>query len=370
MLLGLIALPMLGHAPNRLLSGQPIYLSGFPRSASALLLVMAAAIACAGLTPERRPVLLAVLAMALAIPVATGWGAGTAAADLAATSTPLARTSVGAASWLVLLASYLVIAEAVRRLALPLSWQATIAVLAVAPLAALVAGGRLAELSILKEYAVKRDIFGEAVVRHGQIVLASFVPAMAIGLPLGVVAHRSPRMRGPLLGALGLIQTIPSIALFGLLMAPLSRLAETVPWVRDVGISGVGLAPAAIALTLYSLLPMVRNMAAGLAEVSPAAIDAAAGMGMSRWQILAQIELPLALPVILSGMRITLVQAIGLAAVASLIGAGGLGAIMFQGLFANAGDLILLGAVPIVVLAVGVDILFRLLASSLKRSTP
>jgi osmoprotectant transport system permease protein len=164
-----------------------------------------------------------------------------------------------------------------------------------------------------------------------------------------------------------LIQTIPSIALFGLLMAPLSELAALVPALGRLGISGIGLAPATVALTLYAILPVTRNMAEGLAGVPAATLDAARGMGLTVRQIFWQVELPLALPVILSGVRITLVQTIGLAAVTALIGAGGLGALMFQGVFANAGNLVLLGAVPIVLLALTLDALFRLLAALAQR---
>jgi len=241
--------------------------------------------------------------------------------------------------------------------------RAVVTALAIAPVALLLATGQLDELAILKEYAAKRDVFSDAVLQHGRIVVAAFAPATAVGLPLGVWAHRSASVRGALLAVLNIVQTVPSIALFGLLMAPLSYLARHAPWAADLGISGIGLAPAALALILYSLLPIVRNTAAGLDGVPQDAVDAARGMGMSRWQILTRIEIPLALPVILSGLRITLVQAIGLAAVAALIGAGGLGAIMFQGLFANAAAQILLGTVPIVAMAVGIDILFRLIAA-------
>jgi osmoprotectant transport system permease protein len=134
-----------------------------------------------------------------------------------------------------------------------------------------------------------------------------------------------------------------------------------------LGISGIGLAPAVVALIAYSLLPIVRNVVEGLAGVSPAAVEAARGVGMTPGQIFWRVQLPLALPVFLSGLRITTVQAIGLTAVAALIGAGGLGSVMFQGLFANALDLTMLGAVPVILLAVTADALLRLLAAYAER---
>ncbi|MBV8046877.1 MAG: ABC transporter permease, partial [Paludibacterium sp.] len=178
------------------------------------------------------------------------------------------------------------------------------------------------------------------------------------------LAARRSRVQGALFAVLNLIQTLPSIALFGLLVAPLAWLGEHVP---GLGIAGIGMAPGILALTLYSLLPMTRGTLAGLQQVPAAAVDAARGMGMGSWQILWQVELPLALPVFLTGLRITAVQAVGLAEVAALIGAGGFGAIMFQGLLGSAIDLVLLGVIPVVALAIAVDLLFKLIIAGVAR---
>ena len=144
-------------------------------------------------------------------------------------------------------------------------------------------------------------------------------------------------------------------------MAPLALLAASFPQLARAGISGVGMAPGVIALVLYSLLPVVRGTLAGLQQVPQAVLDAAQGMGMSRWQIAARVQLPLALPVLLSGVQTATIAAIGMATITALIGAGGLGAIMFEGLFSSAQDLVLLGVVPIVGLAVLADALFKIL---------
>jgi osmoprotectant transport system permease protein len=214
--------------------------------------------------------------------------------------------------------------------------------------------------------AAPRDRFGDALVRHIVIVLAALLPTVLIGLPLGVLAQRRAGLRRAVFPVLNIIQTIPSIALFGLLIGPLSGLVVLVPALARLGISGVGLAPAVIALVAYSLLPVVRNTVEGLDGVPHQVSDAARGMGMTGGQSFWRVQLPLAAPVMLSGLRITAVQAVGLAAVSALIGAGGLGAIMFQGLFANALDLVLLGALPVIGLAVAVDMGFRLAASLLR----
>ena len=133
---------------------------------------------------------------------------------------------------------------------------------------------------------------------------------------------------------------------------------------------GIGLLPAVIALTLYALLPVVHGLASGLQQVDPAVIDAAAGMGLNPRQRFWQVELPLALPVLWSALRLTTVQLIGLAVVAALIGAGGLGAIVFQGLLSSALDLVLLGVVPVVALALAVDAGFDLIATALAPAGP
>ncbi len=171
------------------------------------------------------------------------------------------------------------------------------------------------------------------------------------------------RLRGSLFGTLNFFQTIPSIALFALLVSPLSALGDSFPWLRELGVKGIGAAPAIIALIMYSLLPVVRNTYAGFAGVAPATLESARGMGMTRRQVLWRVEIPLALPVILSGLRIVTVQAIGLTVVAALIGAGGLGAFVFQGLGQYAIDLVLLGAVPTIALAVVADFLLQILVA-------
>ena len=135
--------------------------------------------------------------------------------------------------------------------------------------------------------------------------------------------------------------------MFGILIAPLAALAAAFRPLAELGIRGIGATPALIALVLYSLLPIVANTLAGFQSVDPAVIEAARGMGMSPRRRLLSVEWPLALPVIVTGIRVVLVQNIGLVAIAALIGAGGLGAFIFRGMNQTAMDLVLLGAVPI-----------------------
>ena len=192
------------------------------------------------------------------------------------------------------------------------------------------------------------------------------IPALVVGLLLAWRMTRARHLRQALFPVLNVIQTIPSIALFGLLMAPLAWLAFQFPALGRAGISGVGMAPAVIALCLYALLPIVRSALAGLEQVPAEAVDAARAMGMSARQLFWQIELPLALPVLLIGLRTAVVQTTGLAAVSALVGAGGLGQIMFDGLFSAANELVILGVIPIVLLAMLADTFFKVLGSMMK----
>lgn len=356
-------LPFLTQAPNRLLSGVGVPLSevlvGTRHWALApVLLLLAAALHAPSASTTRW----------LALVGATGllagltWLAGTHASALLSEDLPLGRTSLGGGYWVLAVLCGLAMAEAVRGWSTR-AWLSLLgSVVFVAPVVALVWNGQLDALSLMKEYDNRRDVFDAALQRHLLLVGATLLPTLLIGVPLGVLASRRPKMQPALLSALNLLQTVPSIALFALLMVPLAALASRWPVLAHWGISGIGVAPAVTALTLYSLLPTVRSTMAGLDQIAPGVLEAARGMGMTRRQLFWQVEVPLAWPVWLAGLRVTTVQALGLAMVSALIGAGGFGAVMFQGLLSSAVDLVLLGVVPVVALAVVADALFKVLA--------
>ncbi|CAO3410397.1 Osmoprotectant ABC transporter permease protein YehY [Azospirillum largimobile] len=351
------ALPFLGFAPNRLLSGRPVPLWAAVQGLGGLALLPGLVLLA---TPFLRPTRLG-----LGLTVAAGglfaaglvWLSGHHAAVLVQGASAAARTSFASGFWVMAAAGLLTAVDAARRLGLGAVGRMAVGGAVAGLVALLLASGHLDQLSILKEYANRRDVFGDAVLRHATLVAAALVPTLLVGVPLGVAAHRVEAVGRAVFPLLNVVQTVPSIALFGLLMAPLAALGALLP---GSGIAGVGPLPAVIALTLYSLLPIVRNTAVGLDGVPAPVREAARGMGLTPRQIFLRVDLPLALPVFLSGLRITVVQAVGLAAVAALIGAGGLGAIMFQGLFANALDLVLLGAVPVILLAVAADALLSI----------
>jgi osmoprotectant transport system permease protein len=363
LLAGLAAVPSLGFltiAPNRLVSGVPVGLAVALRQSGETLLIPAILLALGAFLPQRRATHAAMALAAAAFLLLLVRLAGSEAARLAASAPPIVRISLGGGFWLLLFVASLALSDALRRLALPAWATALLGAAICGALALLLLSGALDALSILREYAARRAAFAAALLRHVLMVALALLPTVLAGVPLGIWAQRRRGLARWLFPLLNIVQTIPSIALFGLLLAPLSALARLVPALAAWGIGGVGLLPAVIALFLYTLLPVVRDTAEGLAGVSPAALEAGRGLGMTPRQLLWRVELPLALPVILSGLRIATLQAIGLAAVAALIGAGGLGAIMFQGLFADALDLVLLGVVPIVLLALAADLLFEL----------
>ncbi|WP_112662735.1 ABC transporter permease [Microvirga flavescens] len=262
-----------------------------------------------------------------------------------------ARVSPAWGFWLLSFAFALLVADALTRLRFgPWERLAALAVAAIT-LALLLGSGAWNNVSILKEYATRADSFWREARQHIVLALGSLSASVLVGIPLGILCHRIPAIKSAVLQTLNVIQTIPSIALFGMLMAPLAYLAATFPLAATLGIHGIGAAPAFVALFLYSLLPVVANTVVGLDQVSPKVIDAARGMGLSSRQRLQQVEFPLAFPTILTGIRIVLVQNIGLATVAALIGGGGFGTFVFQGAGQTALDLVLLGAIPTVLLA-------------------
>jgi osmoprotectant transport system permease protein len=347
-------------APNRLVSGTGVPLLGLMSAGRHALWLPAVLLTVAAFLPSRGMHGVVAVTAALLLAGLT-WLAGSEAMQQSSALSPLARVSLGGGFWVLALTAWLAASDAVQRLGLPPAWRTLTLAGVLLPLPMLLASDHLDALSLFKEYMNRRDVFNAAGQRHLQIVLSALLPALVVGVPLGVAAARSKSFAGPLLATLNIIQTVPSIALFALLIAPLGALAALLPgW----GLQGIGLLPAAIALTLYALLPIVHGTAAGLAQVPAAAIEAAAGMGMTRRQTFWRVRVPLALPVLLSGLRVTTVQVIGLAVVAALIGAGGFGALVFQGLASSALDLVLLGVLPVVALAMAADAALALLAAA------
>lgn len=170
-----------------------------------------------------------------------------------------------------------------------------------------------------------------------------------IGVVIGILITRFKRAAVPVIGVAGIIYTVPSLALFGML----------IPFI------GIGIKPALIALILYSQLALIRNTFVGIVHIDPAILEAGKGMGMGHWQFLRMVELPIALPVIMAGIRTAAVMNIGTATIAAYIGAGGLGWLIFRGIASVNTEQIVAGALPVTLLAIGVDYLFVLLERGL-----
>jgi osmoprotectant transport system permease protein len=186
----------------------------------------------------------------------------------------------------------------------------------------------------------------EIILRSGEhliLVAIAMVVAIAIGIPLGIAITRYPKLAPPILTVANALQTIPSLAIFGFLIS--------VPF-----LGGIGKNPAIVALTLYALLPLIRNTYIGIINVDPAVREAGKGMGMTDWQLLTQVEIPLASGVILAGIRVATVTAVGIATIAAAIGGGGLGVFIFRGLATVNDRLILMGAIPAAAIALGADL--------------
>lgn len=312
---------------------------------------------------ERLMLVLALIALA-GLP----WGvAALGARFIEADAGTATRISIAAGTWVVAFTLLLLLIELRRRAAPGRGIVTALWIVPLASLAAALGSGALDRLALVREYAVRREEFVEAIGGHLLLVGGAVGFSLLAGFALALLMRRLPRLQKGVFGVLSFIQTIPSLALFGLLLAPLAWLAASVPALADLGVSGIGRAPALIALVGYSLLPMTRNTFVALAGVDPDVIESARGMGMSPAQVFLQVRLPLALPVLLEGVRITTVQAIGLAAVAALIGAGGLGAFIFQGLGQAAMNLVMLGALPIIAMALVVDAALKALADRLRR---
>lgn len=193
----------------------------------------------------------------------------------------------------------------------------------------------------------------EATLEHIWLVGATMLLSVAIGIPLGILVARKPWLSKPILGSANIAETIPSLALLGFLLP--------VPWLgaRADRIT-------ITALTLYALLPIIRNTAAGITGVDPAVREAARGMGLTSRQILLKVELPLSISTILAGVRVATVLTIGVATIAAAVGAGGLGEFIFRGLAMVNNQLILAGAIPAAALALTADFLLSLLERRLR----
>lgn len=211
-------------------------------------------------------------------------------------------------------------------------------------------------MSLIHYFIANHVEVAELTLEHLWLVGVSMALAVLVGIPTGILLARRPRLEKPVIFGANIVETIPSLALFGLLLP--------VPW---LGARADRLA--ILALALYALLPIIRNTYAGISGVDHAVVEAGRGMGLTDTQLLFQVQLPLALGVILAGVRVATVVSVGVATIAAAIGAGGLGEFIFRGLAMVNNDLILAGAIPAALLALAADLIFGLAERKLRPRT-
>ena len=351
-------LPFIRVRPNRIAEGTArLLLDSDPAAAVCLLALWGAAGVAALLARAERARAGVVMLLSIAAPLAAVVAAGLVTAS-AVGSSSIARASLAAGFWTTSILGYASFLSSSSRAGLGQGLLRRVLGFSVPVIiGALLFTGFLDAVSVMREWAVQKTVFLAETVNHlvlsGTAVLAGGV----LGILVGVLSLRSRGFRRVSFFVLNIVQTIPSLALFGLLILPLAALSRRFPILHEWGISGIGRAPAIIALSFYAMLPIARNTFTALSQVPASARDAGRGMGMTRGQLLARVEVPLALPVLLAGVRTATVQSIGNTVVTALIGAGGLGVFIFQGLGQYAADMILLGTLPVIVMAVAADML-------------
>lgn len=341
-------LPFIRYRPNRILTGAAYRLSDLSGGLPALIMLLilsgaflillirgSAMRALFSLSAACAPFI--VLALCSALPAFSG---------------ETARISIGSGFWAAMAASLVMLwdsgaGKGVRWLYLAI----------LAAVSALLLTGGFDALSLLREYTARRETFFIQSGRHLALAATSTAAAVVAGIPLSFLLFSRKRMKRPVFFLVNLVQTIPTLSLLGLLMAPLAWLGENSALLRGWGVSGVGFWPAWIALFLYAVFPVLNNSMAGLAMADPTVVETAASLGMTRQQVFLKVQLPLAVPLILGGIRTAFTQGMGNAILAALIGGGGLGSFIFLGLAQSAPDLILLGTIPLIALTILTDAL-------------
>ena len=349
--------PWLQVKANRIVEGTSRSLTfDDPIWGSVLLVFWVLPLLLALMGVPRRTVVRVAWAGFVILPCVLVWAAGAVAAPLSPPGS-FARVSPSWAFWFNLLGAYAGSVVLAPLTGLSRKWlSAAVGLFPLVLVLGLVTGA-FSGLSLLKEYEAQGPVFWTQVQTHLILSGVAVATGAVLGTSLGWVAYRLDRFREPVFFFLNLIQTLPSLALFGLLIVPLAAL----------GLGGIGATPALVALGLYAAFPVARSTLTALDHLDQAVLDAGRGLGMSRGQLFLRVQVPLALPVVLEGIRTASVQAVGNTVVAALIGAGGLGSLIFLGLGQYAPDLILLGTLPVMALALGLDQAWALVVGLFQR---
>jgi osmoprotectant transport system permease protein len=343
-------LSWLAVAPNRLLPGQPV---SAVQAIGPVIHGVGALTVAAALLPARRFGLASLVCLGAALALMfVGTGAG---AKLALQGhPPAARAMLGAGFWCGTAALVALAVERARRIGFPWAVPATLLTIGGLVVVGSVLGW-FEGVSLMVEYRARLSALSMAAGQHIVLSLGALALSIAIAAPLGWAALRSRRFEATADVVLATIQVTPALALFGLLIPILAALLRAAPELRSFGLGAIGPAPALIGVAVYLALPLLRGLVSGLRATDPAVVESAQAMGMTEMRTTLEVRIPLGLPILMSALRVAAVQSIGLMTLGGLIGAGGLGAIVFEGMSQLASDLIILGAIPIVILALIAD---------------
>jgi osmoprotectant transport system permease protein len=349
-LASLYGLPLLRLAANRLVVGDPVFAEGnFGMEIHAAAgLVVAAVLIFGGRRADlggAGAVTLLLTAVAL-----LALGLGSTAADLISGEPPAARASLAAGAWLAF--AFLAVALAIAVARAGRSWLGPFSIGAVL-LFLIVAGraGAFDGLSLAVEFHARRDTILAAILQHALLSGGALVLGV-LGAGLLALWRRAQGFVAMLVGG---IQVVPAVALLGALVALASGLLHAVPVLRAAGFSALGPFPALVGIAAYLLLPLWRGLRLALRAPDAATLDAATALGLTSGQVLARVRLPIGAPILIGALRVAAVQSIGLATLGALVGAGGLGQVVFDGMAQFAPDLILLGAMPVIGLSLAVE---------------
>ena len=347
-------LPLIRFRPNRILTGESFRLLDIVPGGQVVLAILFMQVVLFMFLHARRTPwrMLSALSASLSALFVLAW-----CSSLPAFAGETTRISIGSGFWAAMVAGLLMLWDSGSRAAIRWGF-----VLILAATAGLLLSGTYSKLSIMQEFFNRRDTFFSQTGRHLTLAFTASAAAAVLGVLLSFFLLSRKKLERPVFFLVNIAQTIPTLSLLGLLMVPLTYLGSRSELLKSWGVSGVGFWPAWIALFFYAIFPVLNNSLAGLRMTDAAVNDAAKSMGMSRRQVFYRVQLPLAVPLILGGVRTAVTQSMGNAILAALIGGGGLGSFIFLGLAQSASDLVLLGTIPLIVLTFMADALLGLLA--------
>ncbi len=350
--------------PNRISSGEKFASIGFLGMEVYVLILLALCIIGLSFSTMKRRSLMTTGVGALLF-LSLTFFLSTTAREMNAQSSSM-RITLSSGFYVILLSIYLIFGNTLEKEKRDKTLIKALALFTMVIFAFMVFTGFFDSFAIIKEYTIKKDQFTQAIKTHLFLSLGSVLAGALIAMPLGYLAYRKKKLEQAVMVPLSIVETIPSLSLFGILLVPLSQL-KNLRFFKMIGVSGIGWAPAFVALTLYTLLPIGRNTLIGFSSVDKNVIEAAQGMGMNKREVFKKVLLPLALPIILTGIRVATVQTLGGAVLAGLVGGGGLGTFVFLGAGEGSPDLVLLGVIPIVVMTLITDSILKMIIVKIRR---